>query len=108
MREEAGGWVYILASGRIGTLDTGSTRNLVRRVYEHREGLLPGFTRKCGVTRLVWFEAHESVAAADKRESLIKRWKRDWRIELIEKTDSQWRDLYEEITANRKRRLQTT
>lgn len=100
MREEVGGYVYILAGGRNGTLYTGSTRDLLRRIYEHREGLLPGFTRKYGVTRLVWFEAHESVAAAHKRESSIKRWKRGWKIELIEKTNPQWRDLYDEITSN--------
>lgn len=100
MREEAGGWIYILASGRNGTLYTGSTRNLMRRVYEHREGLLPGFTRKYGVMRLVWFEGHDSVAAAYRREQLLKRWRRAWKIELIEKSNPQWRDLYEDLTSN--------
>jgi len=61
---------------------------------------LPGFTHKYGVTRLVWFEAHESVASAHKRECSIKRWHRAWKIELIEKTNPQWRDLYEEIASN--------
>lgn len=97
MREEAGGWVYILASGRNGTLYTGSARDLAGRVYEHREGLRPSFTRKYGVTRLVWFEAQESVAAAYKREQLIKRWRRAWKLALIEKMNPRWDDLYPSI-----------
>ena len=97
MKEDAGGWIYILASDRNGTLYTGSTRELAKRVHEHREGLLAGFTRKYGVTKLVWFEAHESVAAAYKRETQIKRWRRAWKLELIEKSNPQWRDLYEEV-----------
>jgi len=97
MREEVGGFVYILASGRNGTLYTGSARDLLRRMYEHREGVFGGFTRKYGVTRLVWFEAHESVAAAYKGEQSIKRWRREWKLALIEKANPQWRDLYEEI-----------
>ena len=74
---DAGGWVYILASGRNGTLYTGSTRLLVRRIYEHREGLFCGFTRKHGVMQLVWFESHENIASAYTREQLIKRWASD-------------------------------
>jgi putative endonuclease len=94
MGEEAGGWVYILASDRFGTLYTGSTRDLIRRVHEHREGLLPGFTRKYGVTKLVWHEAHEGVSAAYSREQKIKRWRRDWKIALIEEKNPHWEDLY--------------
>lgn len=94
MQEEAGGWVYMLASARMGTFYTGSTRDLIRRVYEHKEGLLPGFTRKYGVTRLVWFEAHISVADAYTREQRIKRWRRDWKIALIEENNPHWEDLY--------------
>lgn len=94
MSAEAGGWVYILASQRNGTLYTGSARHLTGRVHEHREGLRPGFTRKYGVTRLVWFEAHDSVASAYKREQLIKRWRRDWKIALIEEKNPRWEDLY--------------
>lgn len=94
---EAGGWVYILASKRFGTLYTGSARDLAARVYQHREGLLPGFTRKYGVTRLVWFAPHESVAAAYKREHQIKRWRRDWKIALIEEKNPHWDDLYAAI-----------
>jgi putative endonuclease len=94
MREEAGGWAYILASKPYGTLYTGSTRDLVRRIYEHKEGLLPGFTRKYGVTLLVWFESHDSVAAAHARETAIKRWRRAWKLELIETQNPTWEDLY--------------
>jgi len=97
MREDAGGYVYILASAPNGTLYVGSTRDLARRVYEHREGLLPGFTRKHGVTRLVWFETHESVAAAHARETALKRWRRAWKLALIEATNPQWRDLYDDV-----------
>ena len=97
MREEAGGWTYILASARNGTLYTGSTHDLAACVYEHREGLRPGFTRKYGVTRLVWFEAHESVASAHKREQLIKRWRREWKLALIETMNPRWVDLYASI-----------
>lgn len=94
MKEEASGWVYILASAHMGTLYTGSTRDIVRRVYEHKEGLLPGFTRKYGVARLVWFEAHDSVASAYGREKQIKKWRRDWKIALIEANNPRWEDMY--------------
>jgi putative endonuclease len=97
MREEARGWVYILASARFGTLYTGSTRDLVRRVYEHREGLLPGFTRKYGVTRLVWFEPHVAITDAYRREQLLKRWRRAWKIALIEEKNPYWEDMYPAI-----------
>jgi putative endonuclease len=100
VRAEVGGWTYMLASGRNGTLYTGSTTELIARVRQHREGVEPSFTRKYGVTRLVWFEAHESVAAAFKREHQIKRWLRKWKIALIEKANPQWRDLYADITSN--------
>ena len=75
MREEAGGWVYILASKRFGTLYTGSTRDLLTRIAQHREGAMPGFTRKYGVTRLVWYEPHDSASSASYRERQIKRWR---------------------------------
>jgi putative endonuclease len=94
MREEAGGWAYLLSSAHMGTLYVGSTRDIVRRVHEHREGSLPGFTRKYGVTRLVWFEAFGSVAEAHARESEIKKWRRDWKIALIEENNPRWEDLY--------------
>jgi len=97
VREEAGGWVYILASRRIGTLYTGSTRDLVGRVFTHREGMTDGFTAKYGVTRLVWFEPHASVASAYAREQRIKRWRRAWKIALIEDLNPDWDDLYPQV-----------
>lgn len=94
MREEFSGWAYLLASAHMGALYIGSTRDLIRRVHEHREGLRPGFTRKYGVHRLVWFEAHLSVAAAYAREQEIKKWRRCWKIALIEENNPRWEDLY--------------
>ncbi len=91
---EAGGWTYMLASGHYGTLYVGSTRDLVRRIYEHKEELMSGFTKKYGVKTLVWFEAHDSVRDAYARERRIKKWKRDWKIALIEENNPRWEDLY--------------
>jgi putative endonuclease len=71
-------WVYILASGPGGTLYVGMTNNLIRRVYEHREGFVRGFTRRYGVKRLVYFEAHDAALAALQREKNIKHWPREW------------------------------
>lgn len=96
-RDEIGGWAYILASKRNGTLYTGSTTDIVRRVWEHRTGVIPGFTRRYAVTRLVWFEPHPIVAAAAARERRIKRWRRDWKIALIEKNNPDWEDLWPRI-----------
>ena len=90
-------YVYIMASGRNGTLYTGVTTDLARRAYEHRESLLEGFTRKYGVKILVWFEIHDSVTAAIAREKAIKRWRRAWKLALIEADNPQWRDLYETL-----------
>ncbi len=90
-------WVYIMASRRHGTLYTGVTRDLVRRVWEHRTDLSEGFTRRYGVHRLVWFESAGFLHAAITREKQIKAWKRQWKIELIEKSNPEWRDLYDEI-----------
>jgi putative endonuclease len=98
VREEAGGWVYMLASGHYGTLYVGSTTDLVRRVYEHRESTQPGFTSKYGVQKLVWFEPHYSVTSAYQREKQIKKWKRDWKIALIEEDNPRWEDLYPSIS----------
>ena len=91
-------WVYILASCPGGTLYVGVTNNLVRRVYEHREGLAPGFTKKYGVKMLVYYEAHDTVLAAIQREKNIKHWSREWKIDLILSANPEWRDLYAEIT----------
>jgi len=85
--------VYIMANQRNGTLYTGATGYLTRRVWEHREGLLPGFTRKYGLTRLVWYESHEDMPTAFQRERSIKRWPRQWKINLIERGNPNWEDL---------------
>jgi len=89
--------VYILASQRNGTLYTGVTSDLLRRIYEHREGMVPGFTRKYGVKLLVWFEMHATMEHAIIRETRIKGWKRAWKLELIEAANPDWRDLYETL-----------
>ena len=89
--------VYLLASQRNGTLYCGSTGDLVRRVWEHREGVGSGFTAKYGVTQLVWFEFHGEMGAAIKREHQIKEWKRAWKLRLIEETNPTWRDLYDDL-----------
>lgn len=86
--------VYLMASGRNGTLYLGVTGNLPRRIYEHREGLLPGFTRKYGVDILVWYEPHGDMGAAIAREKEIKKWRRAWKLALIEAKNPDWRDLY--------------
>jgi putative endonuclease len=89
--------VYILASKRNGTLYTGVTSDLVQRVWQHKNGVVEGFTKRYGVHLLVWFEIHETMASAIAREKAIKEWKRAWKIELIEKSNPTWRDLYGEI-----------
>ena len=89
--------VYILAGKRNGTLYIGVTNNLVRRVYEHREGLADGFTKRYGIKTLVYFEALETIAAALQREKNIKHWSREWKIDLIVASNPDWRDLYEDI-----------
>ena len=90
-------WVYILASAPGGTLYTGVTNDLVRRTYEHREGLAKGFTKKYGVKRLVYFEQHDTAYTAIQREKNIKHWPREWKIDLIVKDNPDWHDLYDEI-----------
>ena len=90
-------YAYILASRRNGTLYTGSTDNLARRIYEHQEKIRAGFASKYDVTLLVWFEQFETREGAFKRERQIKEWKRIWKIELIEKTNPWWRDLSETL-----------
>jgi putative endonuclease len=89
--------VYILASQRDGTLYVGVTGDLVRRVYEHRERVIKGFTSKYGVTRLVWYEDFPTADEAISAEKRIKRWRRRWKLELIEKLNPQWLDLYETL-----------
>lgn len=90
-------WIYILASAPGGTLYVGVTNDLVRRVYEHREGRADGFTRKYNVKRLIYFEAHDTVMSAIQREKNIKHWPREWKIDLIVKDNPFWHDLYDDI-----------
>ncbi len=91
--------VYLLASARNGTLYVGSTVDLLGRMQEHRDKVFPGFTRKYGVTRLMWFEPQESMLAARYRERQIKAWKRQWKIDLFKETNSDWDDLYPSLVA---------
>ncbi len=90
-------WVYILASGPRGVLYTGMTSELASRTWEHRSRVLPGFTRQYWVQRLVYFDEHTDPEIAARRERAIKRWRRDWKIELIERDNPTWRDLYPEV-----------
>lgn len=90
-------YVYILASKRNGTLYIGVTNDLVRRVYEHKNELTEGFTKKYSVKDLVYFEQTSDVKEAIQREKRLKTWKRSWKIKLIEETNPNWNDLYSEI-----------
>ena len=90
-------FVYVLANRRNGTLYTGMTDNLARRVWEHRTSAVPGFTRKYGVKTLVWYELHDSRETAFQRERQIKKWNRAWKLELIEERNPSWRDLIDEL-----------
>ncbi len=91
--------VYILASRIGGTLYIGVTSDLVRRVYEHREELIPGFTSEHGVHRLVYYEQHATAESAIRREKRLKKWNRAWKIALIEKDNPNWDDLYPVIAS---------
>jgi putative endonuclease len=91
-------YVYLLASQRNGTLYLGVTRDLVRRVYQHKTQATPGFTSRYGVQRLVWYEVYDDPTNAITREKGIKKWRRAWKLRLIEEANPTWRDLYEEIT----------
>jgi putative endonuclease len=91
-------YVYLLASKPYGTLYVGSTSDIARRIWEHKSGGIPGFTAKYGVNRLVWFESHEATETAKLREKQIKEWKRVWKIELIERDNPYWIDLYPSLT----------
>lgn len=88
-------YVYILASRRNGTLYVGVTNNLAKRVWQHREGAAASFTKRYGVTLLVYFERYEQVIDAISREKKLKRWRRAWKLALIEQMNPTWRDFYE-------------
>jgi len=87
-------YVYLLASKKHGTLYLGVINNLVRRVYEHRTKVVPGFSARYSVDKLVWFEIHDTAEAAITREKELKKWRRDWKIRLIEESNPEWVDLY--------------
>ncbi len=89
--------VYMLANKKNGTLYIGVTSNLVERVWEHRNNFVEGFTKRCGVHNLVWYELHESMESAIQREKRLKDWKREWKLHLIERTNPDWKDLYRAI-----------
>ena len=89
--------VYIMASRRNGTLYIGVTSNLIKRIWDHKNNKVEGFTRKYGVHELVWYELHDSMENAIEREKTLKNWKRDWKLQLIEKDNPQWLDLYDSI-----------
>ncbi|MEA3003270.1 MAG: putative endonuclease [Sphingomonadales bacterium] len=91
------GYVYILASRRNGTLYIGVTSDLPKRIHEHRTGAVPGFTRKYGCKALVWYQAFDDLESARHRELQMREWRRAWKLRLIEETNPEWRDLYDEL-----------
>jgi putative endonuclease len=99
MEPQAMGYVYIMASKPYGTIYIGVTNDLLRRASEHREGLIPGFTKRYGVKTLVWYEAHDGMASAIQRETSMKRWPRQWKINLIERDNPHWADLFPGLVA---------
>jgi putative endonuclease len=89
--------VYILANKKYGTLYTGVTADLIKRIWQHKNEVVDSFTKRYGIHTLVWFEQHETMESAIRREKAIKKWRRDWKLVLIEATNTQWRDLYSEL-----------
>jgi putative endonuclease len=89
--------VYILCTRKYGTLYVGVTSNIARRAWEHREGLIEGFTKRYGVKTLVYLEFHATMIEAITREKQIKEWQREWKLELIEAANPEWRDLYDDL-----------
>ena len=94
---ERGGWVYIMTNRPNGTLYLGVTGDIVRRAWQHREGLVEGFTKRHGLTRLVYAERHEDIASAIQRERTMKHWPRTWKVRLIHEQNPHWDDLYETL-----------
>ncbi len=92
-------FVYLLASKPNGTIYVGLTADLLRRILEHREHVVPGFTKTYKVTRLMWFEVHDTLLAARQRERQIKAWKRQWKIDLFRDSNPRWEDLYPALSA---------
>jgi putative endonuclease len=93
------GYVYILSNRPYETLYVGVTSNLPKRVWEHKEHLVAGFTTKYRLDRLVWYECHESIEEAITGEKQIKEWRRGWKVNLIQSTNPNWNDLYDQLTA---------
>jgi putative endonuclease len=91
-------YVYLTASKKHGTLYLGVTNDLIRRIHEHKSKAVPGFTSRYGVARLVWFEVYDDPTNAITREKDIKKWRREWKIRLIEEDNPEWLDLYVSIT----------
>jgi len=91
------GYVYILASKKKGTLYIGVTSNLPKRVFEHKQGRIKGFSKKYNIHKLVYFEYFDDIYNAIVREKQLKRWLRDWKIRLIEETNPEWQDLYDRL-----------
>ena len=89
--------VYVLATYKRGTLYVGVTSDLVKRVWQHKNDFADGFTKRYGVHSLVWYEMHETMESAIRREKAIKKWRRAWKIELIEKENPEWRDLWPSV-----------
>lgn len=96
-KEMKSSYVYIMASGRNGTLYVGSTSDLIKRAWEHKNKMIPGFTARYNVHILVYYEVHETYVEAARREKRFKNWCREWKLNLIEQLNPEWRDLYEDI-----------
>ncbi len=90
-------YIYIMASKRNGTLYIGVTNDIVKRVYEHKNNLIDGFTSKYSVHNLVYYEQFDNIESAIRREKQLKKWNRKWKLELIEKVNPSWKDLYEDL-----------
>ena len=90
-------YAYIVASRRNGTIYAGMTDDLPKRIWQHRNGIIPGFTKRYGVKALVWYEQHESRESAFIRERQLKKWNRAWKLHVIERTNPQWHDLWDEV-----------
>ena len=92
-----GGWVYIVTNKPNGTLYVGVTANIARRAWEHREGVVEGFSKRYGLKRLVWYERHDTIADAIRLEKRLKSWPRQWKINVIRELNPAWNDLYETL-----------
>ena len=90
--------VYMMASGRNGTLYIGVTSDLLSRVWQHKNNVVEGFTKKYEAHQLIWYEPHESMDSAISREKALKKWNRTWKLRLIEQFNPDWQDLYEQLT----------